>query len=138
MAYRRGYNPQALHESLNRVNRLGVQARDRRGRFIARWRSAEEQARNLFLDLLTPEQREELATRGHFTLYGGKTGWRYLMAPGYSGNVVVDHPNRATSLCCHLTTVDAFPTYDHMIAQLLSIRYNEKQFLQAAYPAIYI
>ncbi len=109
---------------------------------------AEEKAKELFLSLLTKEQRDEFGDKGYVTVIGGETKIPYLISPGYSGNIADTskrrnrpscecpdcqgrHPGYRT-MCCHMGDMDV-PYWAHMVAQLLHLKYNEAAFLRVAY-----
>lgn len=88
--------------------------------------AARARACNLLLSLLSPEQQNQLEQAGYFT-FRGQSSKIYMIRMGYSGNV--SGPTR--SYCCYVNDY-RLPTYDHMIAQYLALRYNEEHFLATA------
>lgn len=98
---------------------------------------SDQRAYSLFIALLTPRQRRQLHRKGLVVVHGGVTGWRYKIKYGSVGNITVCNPV-PKQLCCHLFSNYDFPTFDHMVAQLLNIQHNEKFFLSTAFPRIFI
>lgn len=118
-------------DQLNRLESMGVQCRDERGRFVAK-KSATQKSHDLLVSLLTEDERRRFKTNGHIQERGGVSGWLYDISIGYTGNIVV----KGQEICCHLVMPERFPIYDHMIAQLLNIRYNERGFIKEAYTSL--
>lgn len=128
----------AIEDQLNRLRRMGVRHRDQFGRFTPQC-DPNDLAKSLFISLLTDRQRNDLSEKHYLIELGGITGWIYKIHFGCVGNIAVRRPKEEEQgLCCHLQQHGPFPMYDHMIAQLLYIRYNEKKFLATAYPRLTI
>ena len=96
---------------------------------------AEEKAKKLFISLLTPEQKKELEQERRVTVKGGTTNTLYQIGIGVAGNIRQKHGNKL--YCCHMNLSCHVPTWDHMAAQLLHLKYNEKDFLNRAYSSIW-
>lgn len=97
---------------------------------------ARERAQRMLGENLTPEQREELAANGHFTLavLDRDSGERrlYRIKKGRSQNVQrVDDSGRVLkTLCAHPAI--ACPDEDTMLAQKLWLQNQEQEFLRIA------
>ncbi len=86
----------------------------------------------------TPEQQAEFAYYGWVTVIGGKTGRRYVLAPGLSPLVLNDHGIISHELCVYAR----FPMdpqgdwYGIGLTSVISFKYciekNESAFLYAA------
>jgi hypothetical protein len=84
---------------------------------------------DLLCSLLDKAQRKDLDENGYFT-FTSELGNRYTVCHGYSGNVIsLGSMNRR--YCCYVDARD-LPTYDHMAAQFLALKYNEEHFLAIA------
>jgi hypothetical protein len=93
--------------------------------------AAEERARLLLYSLLTEEQQRTLEQDEYFTVVGGTTRKIYRITFGYSQNIYTrNEEDVELMVCCHLS--DRYPYYDHMVAQLLGLRFNEEIFLSVA------
>lgn len=97
---------------------------------------ARERAQRMLRENLSPEQREELAANGHFTLavLDRDSGERrlYRIRKGRSRNVQrVDDSGRVLkTLCAHPAI--ACPDEDTMLAQKLWLQNQEQEFLRIA------
>jgi hypothetical protein len=94
---------------------------------------ANECAKQILLDHLTPQQRETVEKNGWFTIQGGETGKLYRVGTrGFAGNVEeLDADGKPVArLCCHLS--DALPHHDHHLAQKLMLEWEEQTFLELA------
>ena len=92
---------------------------------MARVMAAEARAKALFLSLLTEQQQAEYQALESVN-FVGQSGRLYNIRHGFSGNV-----SGYRSYCCYLKAT--VPTFDHMIGQLLALKYNEEHFLNTAY-----
>jgi hypothetical protein len=96
-------------------------------------RRIEEKARNLFLSLLSDEQKLAMKNN-HYVIETSPAGHRYMIRTNghWTGNVRLldgmDQP--LADLCCH--SFGRMPKYDQFAAQLLAIRYNEEEFIGVA------
>jgi hypothetical protein len=96
---------------------------------VRRWwknRSPAKIARNLLAEHLSPEQLREMDFKSGFTVTGGQTGVRYLIAHGRIRNVhVVDkHGDRIANLCFGPAAPHngrALPEGDIMLAQKIAL-----------------
>lgn len=117
--------------------------------------AAEKKARELLLSLLNRTQKRDLVNDGAFTVKGGKTGIEYCIQVGYSQNISAEIASTTLrglnrrppatcdcegcqsnkpywrTICYHMQC--GVPEYDHMVAQLLYIKYGEEEFLTGAY-----
>jgi hypothetical protein len=88
---------------------------------------------DLLDELLTEEQRRELAHRGTITVHA-PSGNRYRLHRGrHAGNVDMWHPeasNWSGRLCVHIS--EEYPDGDNLAAQLLAITTDEAHFLGTA------
>lgn len=117
--------------------------RQRVGANIDRMRvqeTAEARAKELFVRMLTDEQRRTLET-ARFIQVTGSAGGNYLIHCGqsYSGNVVRMKRNgeRGPSFCGYPSYtrpagVSGMPRHDMFLGQLLLIQTDEKRFLDVA------
>lgn len=110
---------------------------------------AQKKAKDLFFSLLTEEQKQEFHEYQRVTVVGGKTKNVYTINYGFSQNMYgtgvaatqgrtgscrcpeCSDPTRRRNICYHMQ-LDC-PSWDHMAAQLLYIRYAEDKFLDGAY-----
>lgn len=91
-----------------------------------------ERARQLLLSHLTPAQRATFEANRWFVVTGGQSQQRYrIRDSGHAGNVDVLNGERVQyRLCCHCD--HQIPTYDNMLAQKITLEYDEKEFLRLA------
>ena len=75
---------------------------------------------------LSAEQRTELTRRGHFTVTSNLGHVFQIDAHGYSGNIT----GCGRLWCCHLPY--PAPLGEHLLAQALAIRTDERAFLRTA------
>lgn len=113
---------------------------------------AEAKARELFLAVLTDEQRAEHAETSKVTVCS-RSGNRYRIHTGsVAGNVErIDHRGRVTTrYCAHLYQADMAPVvlgddkearivsqFDNALAQMLALQFDEDAFLRVANPTHY-
>lgn len=90
--------------------------------------AANGRAKELFLSLLTEKQRS-FYLEYEYVDFIAQSGDKYRLLKGYSGNVIRDRNSK--SYCAYVH--DRVPVYDHMIAQLLCLKYDEQHFLDTAY-----
>jgi hypothetical protein len=92
---------------------------------------AAERSTALFVSLLTEEQKVEW-DRTRSVTFSSTSGLQYRLNEGYSGNVY--GYDKARHYCCYMNPDrgEKFPVADHMIAQLLHLKYNEEYFLKTA------
>lgn len=112
-------------EELNQIEIRKIGAQIRRGKAIDR-------ARELLIESLTPEQREEYDKNKSFIVFGQKTGKRYLIKDGRAGNVhELDKDDRPRhKYCAHPLMM--LPNPDTMLAQKLMLECHEQDFLDKA------
>lgn len=121
---------------LNRMTPEQIQReQDRRVRVEGERSVAKERAERLLREHLSPRQREELASKGFFTLETvAPTGERrlYRIDRGRSRNVrQVDGNGRVLkTLCAHPAIL--VPDADTMLAQKLMLETDEQEFLRIA------
>jgi predicted DNA-binding protein (UPF0251 family) len=96
-------------------------------------RIVSKKAKEIFLEHLTPFQREMVEKNGWFVIEGGKTGKRYKIKSGaVAGNVEELDGNKVVArYCCHLPHI--YPHYDHNLAQKLMLEWDEEEFLRKAH-----
>ena len=95
-------------------------------------RQAEEVARALLLQHLTPQQAESLRSRGSFDILVGDKVYE-ICADSYSANVYLKsgmNGERVRRYCCHLST--DLPLSDHLLAQKVMLEHCEPLFLAKA------
>lgn len=94
---------------------------------------ARDRAKTLMRDNLTPVQREALDKHGWFLVEGGKSGKLYrVRADSYAGNIyeLDDKRREVARYCVHAHP--EIPFYDHLLAQALSLRYDEDHIIGRA------
>ena len=89
--------------------------------------SATERSKKTFERLLPATERKRLNEQGFVTVKGSASGASYAIRVGASGNV----NGNGKHFCCYVDEV--LPTFDHMTAQYLAIKYNEEHFIQTAF-----
>lgn len=116
------------------VYRLELEAHRRR---VTREERAQERARALLLSLLSEGERQRYADSNE-VIVTGSHGSRYKVTHGYQGNVyrIDEGGNVLASYCAHprmhIGYDETLPMEDAMIAQILTIRTNEEEFLRIA------
>lgn len=100
-------------------------------RIQAEARQADEKARKLLVECLSPEQRASFEQHGYFDVQIAD-GRRFRIKKGWSHNVfelnAEGKPLR--SLCAH--SREAVPEFDNMLAQKLWLEIDPDRFLQVA------
>jgi hypothetical protein len=91
---------------------------------------AARQAKALLQSILPDVEAKRLDDAGYF-LFKSQSGQNYRISYGVSGNVL--DIDRGKYYCCYIHSYDQLPYYDHMLAQYLALKYNEKHFLSTAY-----
>lgn len=100
---------------------------------IADEQKAYQKSKELFLSLLTPEEQDYYKEHGSVRVRTN-SGQTITICEGYSGNVI-DGSNR---YCCYMNQYHDYQSYvnypfwDHMIAQLVNLRWNDEYFFQTA------
>jgi len=93
-----------------------------------------ERSKEIFLEHLTPDQRDMVEKNGWFVIEGGKSGKLYRVKSGViAGNVEELDPRGEKVIakyCCHLNY--SFPKHDHHLAQKLMLEWDEEEFLRKA------
>jgi hypothetical protein len=115
---------------LERLSLARQEQLDRAEKHRLEQQQALERSKELFLSMLSEEQRAEFVGKGWFVV-SGKRG-RYKIYPQDSYNVfVLDESGLETnSLCC--VPKDDVPLYDHLLAQKLYLEHDESYFLRKA------
>ena len=130
---------QATAEQVREANRRAEEQRQRYQQDQARVQLerslAEKRAEKLLQETLSPQQREELAAKGFFTLRTiAKSGEEriYRIRRGRSRNVeqVDASGRRLKTLCAHPQAM--VPDADTMLAQKLMLEAEEEEFLRIA------
>lgn len=95
------------------------------------------------LRFLTPSQQADLALGGLVRVEGSHGGkYKIDMRHGYTGNVYGCNSLWETgkNYCAHLPAIhnplgydEDYPTPDHFLAQMMTIRFQEGKFLKKAY-----
>lgn len=93
-------------------------------------RAAEERARGLLMDHLTPEQQASLREHKWFLVIGGKTGHVYRIRDKPDLVANVDAIDDGCKLCAHAR--HDIPMGDQLLAQKLTIEFDEDHFLAKA------
>jgi hypothetical protein len=110
------------------ARRLAEEERERRGQ-------ADQRARGLLLEHLTPEQRETFEDNGWFVVEGGESGTLYRIRNQGSmiANVEVLNPAGCAThrLCAHVP-VGQVPMGDQLLAQKMMLEFSESHFLRIA------
>jgi hypothetical protein len=124
---------QRAREEQNRRLLAETQARDRLAQ------QAHEVAQELFLSLLTAEQRAQWARTEACTVRGSEGGLYELRGGGVHGNIsqIDEHGCRLATLCVAPRMYEeedyaALPTPDGWVGQLLAIRHNEGELRNRA------
>lgn len=117
-----------------KYNREYEERRRQRQEAEAKRKVADERAKQILLEHLTPEQRDTVEKNGWFTIEGGRTGkiYRIKSKVGVSGNIEELDPagKVIASYCCHLS--HDHPQPDHHLAQKLMLEWDEDEFLRLA------
>lgn len=102
--------------------------REQQARAIA----ARTRSRELLLSHLTPAQRETFEKKKWFVIVGGQSRRRYrIRDAGHAGNIDVLNGEKVMHrLCCHCD--HSIPIHDNMLAQKLTLEYDESTFLRLA------
>lgn len=89
-------------------------------------------SRELLLSHLTASQRKTFIDKKWFVIEGGQTKTIYrIRDAGHAGNVDIMIGERVTHrLCCHCDY--SIPVHDNMLAQKLTLEYDEPAFLRLA------
>jgi hypothetical protein len=114
---------------------------EREAERVERRLAAEAAAAELFLFVLSPEERAQYQRDQHYVdIRGGETGLKYRIRlnMGIVGNVSIYRGDRKiyrgdrkiASLCCHPR--DTLPQFDMFAGQVLAIKHEEKDFLAKA------
>lgn len=107
-----------------------VRRREEAQRKISEQREkAEKKSRELLVALLTPAQVKELNEKNAFGFIS-PSGKVFEIHKGRAGNIIMQEGKKRTRLCCH--PEKQVPVYDNLIAQLLSLMFDEEAFLQLA------
>lgn len=107
-------------------------------RFQNEYLESLERSRSLLLEHLTKEQRETFENKGWFIVTGGKTknNYRVRNIGCLNNNIellkkgLVCGEYVAERICCHCS--GNVPLYDHLLAQKISLMFNEEEFLAKA------
>lgn len=93
--------------------------------------AAEARAKTLLEENLALKERERLRKDGHFIVHG-RSGCRYRIRKGHSGNIdVIDKNGIITHrLCAH--PAEYVPDHDTMLTQKLMLESDESEFLRIA------
>lgn len=91
---------------------------------------ASRRARTLLQSILPDVEAKRLDDAGYF-LFKSQSGQNYRITYGVSGNIL--NIDKSRYYCCYVKSYDRLPSYDHMLAQYLALKYNEKHFLRTAY-----
>jgi hypothetical protein len=95
-------------------------------------REAHDRGMRLLVENLSPDQRAQYETSGHFDVTGGETGKRYRITKAYQMNVleIGNNGKRARSLC--FMPKGNFVLGDVMLAQKLALELFESHALAVA------
>jgi hypothetical protein len=100
-------------------------------------KTAQERARELLMQNLTPQQREQFEKHGFFVIEGGKSRKKYRVRgdKGLTANVDVlsaDERSVTIRLCAHGPLGEGMPLFDHLLAQKLMLESDEDAFIKIA------
>lgn len=95
-------------------------------------KEADEKAEELLFLHLSEEQKKEYKETGEITVYGGETGTRYTILNKEQINVLRCDNTKQRNRLCAVPGKPGFPIADHMLNQLLMIKYQESEFLRIA------
>jgi len=94
--------------------------------------SAEVRAKRLLREWLTPDQREQFDTQGHFEVTGSQTGRQYRIHYGGSANVQeLDTQGKPITGLCFVPEGQLAPA-DVMLAQKIALETSELDVLAKA------
>jgi hypothetical protein len=113
--------------------RMEAQARYQReaSEQAERTKKATARAEALLLECLSPDQAAEYRRSKFFIVQGGKSGKKYRIREGRSGNIDVFDGERITHrLCCHPN--EWLPNADTMLAQKFGLELQEEEFVRTA------
>lgn len=97
-----------------------------------RMEAVRTKSRELLLSHLTAAQRKTFEDNKWFIIKGGRTRQTYrIRDAGHAGNIDVMQGSKVSHrLCCHCD--HSIPVYDNMLAQKITLEYDESTFLQLA------
>lgn len=111
---------------------LKLKKEEERKRKLARLKSFK-----LLLSLLDNEQRKDFRQHRHFFVIGGETGTKYRIRENggnLSANIDVYYKDKdqiSHRICVHPPNYEC-PIGDHLVAQMLGLKFDEKDFLKVA------
>lgn len=119
------------------IDAQAAEARRERAQRAAERKAADERARMLLLEHLTPEQREYVKKHKFFVIEGGKSKKKYRIwtERGTNGNVerLKDDGHPDLAYCVHLTSDKfVFPHSDHILGQKLMLEMAEEEIMKVA------
>lgn len=117
--------------AINRVERL-ARLRALRRLYDSFGSTAETRAKRLLREWLSPEQREQFDTEGHFDVTGSKTGKRYRINYGSCANVRELDINGKLVMGLCFVPAGQLAAGDVMLAQKIALETNEIQVLRSA------
>jgi hypothetical protein len=97
--------------------------------------AANELAKQLLLEHLTPAQRETYTRNGWFIVEGGRSKTKYrINGHSVAGNIDVLNAKGGMThrLCCHIHYARDIPHGDHLLAQKITLELAEDDFLRTA------
>jgi hypothetical protein len=96
--------------------------------------AANERARGLLLEHLTPEQRTTFEQNKWFVVVGGKTGKKYRIRDkgDLVANVDALDGERVTHRLCAHAPSGSIPLGDQLLAQKITLEFDEDEFLRKA------
>jgi hypothetical protein len=97
-------------------------------------KAAAERANELLSQHLSPAQRETFLKNGWFIVEGGKSKTKYrIRGNTLTANVdVLDNKDKVTHRLCAHPRFDACPMADHLLAQKMTLEFDEDSFLRTA------
>jgi hypothetical protein len=97
--------------------------------------AAKARSKELLLEFLTKEQREQFKKNGWFIVEGGKSKKKYrIESDGINGNVkeLCYKEERVMASLCFQTRDYTIPIFDNLLGQALHLRFNEDEILKIA------
>lgn len=97
-------------------------------------KAANERAGEFLSQHLSPSQRETFLKNGWFIVEGGKSKTRYrIRGNTLMANVdVLDNKDKVTHRLCAHPRLEACPVADHLLAQKMTLEFDEDSFLRTA------
>jgi aminoglycoside phosphotransferase family enzyme len=111
-----------LQEAENKRRELGQKLEEEK-------KSAEDKAREMLFDLIGADKREEYERTGQVYVQGQRHGY---IVRGHGHVKRIEGNGKIRELCIHLQDHYRYPDTDNVIALLMSLKYDEENFIKTA------